>query len=107
MAERLFSLLGLAQRSGRLASGHQAVEQLLARGGCGLLIVAGDAAVRTRHGFMEQARRGQVPVLVISEMSELGFAVGQSPRALVAVMEGPLVEEIRRAGADLGGVVCE
>lgn len=97
--KRLFSLLGFAQRAGKLVSGETAVEQVLRRGKARMLLLATDASESTIGKLTGQAEKRSVPVHRIATREQIGEAIGRSPRASVAVVDeqfaGAIAEALR------------
>ena len=83
----LHGTLGLAQRAGRLASGQDAVRLALTAGKVYLLLLAKDAAPRTKQSFVSQAEQLNIPWLEAGTMEEFGMAIGKPDRAVIAVLD--------------------
>ncbi|MEA4901499.1 L7Ae/L30e/S12e/Gadd45 family ribosomal protein [Desulfitobacterium sp.] len=86
MIERIYSLLGLARRAGKITSGESQVEAMLKKGKGNLLILAEDAP-GTHKKYTQWAGDLHIPVLVFGEKQELGKAIGLSQRSTVLVMD--------------------
>lgn len=85
--DRLLSLLGLAQKAGKLASGESAVEKAVRSGKAVMLIIAGDASGNAKKSFRDLAAYYQVACHEGLSKDELGLATGKPPRAAVAVLD--------------------
>lgn len=108
MIERWASLLGLAARAGRVASGNEAVATALRRGKAHLLLVAQDAGGSTIRSLRQCCLAGKVQVLFVGNKEFLGRAVGRPPRAAVAVLDRRLAAAIAAAlEADAPPGTCE
>lgn len=94
MPQSLRSMLGLAQRAGKAASGEVAVEGALKRRKARLLIVAEDASGRTRERLAALAAQVGVPCYVVGTREELGLALGKGHRAAVAVQSADFANGI-------------
>ncbi|MCL6634928.1 MAG: ribosomal L7Ae/L30e/S12e/Gadd45 family protein [Peptococcaceae bacterium] len=77
-------LIGLGQRAGRLVSGEFAVKSALAGRRAKLLVIAGDAAERTRRELFRLAGSANVPAILYGSKEELGRLTGKPPRSAVA-----------------------
>jgi len=84
--DRLKSLLGLARRAGKVASGESQVEAYLKKNKGHLLILAEDAP-GTLKKFSPWAEDLGIPFLVFGSKNELGLAIGLSPRAIILIMD--------------------
>lgn len=85
---QVLSLLGLAQRGGRLAIGEEPVEAVSRARDARLLLLASDAADNTLRRVKHFAEAGQCIWLRIPfTKGELGQCVGRSAAAVVAVTD--------------------
>ena len=87
MLAALYGQLGLAQRAAKLASGAEAVRLQIASQNVRLLIIAEDAALRTKEEFIHLTGEGKITYSVIGKSADLGAAIGKAPRAVVAVLD--------------------
>jgi len=83
---RIQSLIGIARRASKIATGDAQVEAMMKkRKGC-LLIIAEDA-----HGAQKKydqwASDLKLPVLVTGTKLEIGNAIGLSPRSAVLILD--------------------
>lgn len=85
ISPRVFTMLGLCQRAGKLVSGEFAAEQALRRRRASLVLLAEDASERTREKFLRLAAGTGTPCYVAGTRSELGTAIGKSDRAVVVI----------------------
>lgn len=84
MIPQIKSLLGLAQRAGKVYSGESQVEAILKkRKGC-LLIIAEDSP-RAFDKFGKWASDLGLPVIKTGNKEELGLSIGRSPRSVIIV----------------------
>ena len=86
MIERIYSLLGLARRAGKITSGESQIEVMLKKGKGHLLILAEDAP-GTHKKYRQWAEDLQLPVLIAGTKQGLGIAIGLSPRSTVLIMD--------------------
>ena len=93
---KLYSMLGFAQKAGKVASGDGAVVEKIKRKEACLVIIASDAAEDTRNRAAVKARENKIPCLTAGTKLELGLAVGKSPRALVALMDQNFANNITK-----------
>jgi ribosomal protein L7Ae-like RNA K-turn-binding protein len=99
----LYSLLGLAQRAGQVASGETAAELALKKGKGKLALLAEDASERTRQRFLFLAKKAGVPCYWGGDRETLGAAIGKAPRSMVVVTADSfakgMMEILERTGA--------
>ena len=91
----ILSILGLAQRAGKLVSGEDAVEAAIRRGKVHLLIIADDASKNTQKKFQNMAEYRQMDVAVWGEKEQLGMAIGKARRAIIGVTDRGFAKTIR------------
>ncbi len=96
MNERVYGLLGLAMRAGKLAVGREQSLKLIRRGRAHLVILAEDASRNTKKDFYDKGKYYSVPVLEKGSMDRLGQALGKGPRSVAAVGDGALARNIMR-----------
>ncbi|HET7522007.1 MAG TPA: YlxQ family RNA-binding protein [Bacillales bacterium] len=82
-----FSLLGLANRAGKIASGEDTVLAAVRSQQAKLVLVAGDASERTREMWENKCRYYEIPLYAVADRFELGRAIGKAHRVVVAVKD--------------------
>lgn len=87
MPEAVLNLIGLARRAGKADSGDAAVRNSIGRGRTRLIILARDAAWRTREAFGALAREAGIPVVLYGTRERLGGIMGKPMRAVVAITD--------------------
>ena len=81
------SLVGLATKAGKVASGEFATEKAVKTGKAFLVIAAQDASENTRKKFYDMCKYYQVPYYTIGSKEELGRAIGKEYRASLALTD--------------------
>lgn len=92
--DKVFALLGLAMKAGKIASGEFSTEKAIKSGKAKLVLVAEDASASTKKSFSDSCRYYQVPFAVYGSKEELGHCIGKQMRASLAVTEAGLGCEI-------------
>lgn len=92
---KALSMLGIAAKAGRLASGETAVEQAVRKGRAALVILSEDASQNTSKKFYNLCRNTAGPVIVFETKESLGRAIGKGERSSIAVLDAALAEAIR------------
>ena len=85
--KKVLSLLGLAQRSGKIASGEFMVEKAVKEGRAALVIIACHASANTKKKFQNMCTFYHVPVRELSQKEELGHSIGRSERSSLALTD--------------------
>ena len=78
---KVFSLLGLATRAGRTASGEFMTEKSVKNKTAALVIVGTDASANTKKNFRDMCSFYHVPYYEYGTKEELGHAMGKEMRA--------------------------
>jgi len=105
MSNKFLSMLGLAQRAGKLTSGEDKVLEAIQKGKAQLVIVAKDASHNTIKKFSDKCKFYKVPIMVNFERETLGRATGRMERVLIAVMDKGFAEALAKRAEphDSGG----
>ena len=85
--DKILSLVGLATRAGKTASGEFCTEKEVKTGRAALVIVAGDASENTKKKFRNMCEFYEVPVYFLADKEELGKFCGKEFRASLAVQD--------------------
>jgi len=91
---KVLSYIGLATKSGNVASGEFLTEKAVKEGKAKLVIVAEDASANTKKMFQNMCDFYHVPIQSLSEKGELGHAMGKQFRASLAILDQGLADAI-------------
>ena len=83
--DRIYGLLGLCQRAGKLKSGEFAVEKSLKGGKSRLVIVPEDASDNTKKKFKNMTSYRNVPYFELGTKDRLGAQLGKSERSSLSI----------------------
>ena len=92
---KVFSLLGLAAKASRTASGEFMTEKSVKSGKARLVIVGTDASENTKKNFRDMCEFYRVPYYEYGSKEELGHAMGKEMRASLAVTDSGFAKSIR------------
>ena len=84
---KVLSLLGLATKAGKVASGEFSKEKSVKTGKGFLVLVADDASQNTKKKFQNMCDFYEVPIYFIANKEELGRFCGKEFRASLAVQD--------------------
>lgn len=84
---RLLSLIGLATKAGKTASGEFCTEKEIKSGRARAVIVAADASDNTKKKFKNMCDFYRVPVYFCADKDTLGHAMGKEFRASLAILD--------------------
>lgn len=92
---KIASMLGLAQRAGKLHSGADQVEAAIKRGKAQLVIIATDASDNAKKEYTDSCSFYQVPLLEWGVKESLGHAIGKPMRTVVAVLDQGFADRLK------------
>lgn len=92
--DKVLSMLGIAEKSGSVASGEFSTEKAVKDGRAYLVIVAKDASENTQKMFRNMTDFYEVPMYLYGEKETLGHFIGKEFRASLAVTNEGLAHSI-------------
>lgn len=93
---KVYSLLGLAKRAKRTASGEFSTEKEVKSGRAALVIVAQDASDNTKKKFRNMCEFYQVPVYFYGTKDELGHSMGLEMRSSMALLDEGFAKSVEK-----------
>ena len=84
---KIYSLLGLCQKAGKLVSGEFAVENAIKSGKACMVIVSRDASDNTGKKFRDKCDYYEVPFYMFGDKEKLGHAIGKEVRTSIAITD--------------------
>lgn len=91
---KVCGLLGLARRAGKLSFGTEACKKEIESNKVKLIIIAADAAERTKMNFKNICSEKEIPIFEILNIEEMSKAIGQSNKAVVGIKDINFSKEI-------------
>ncbi len=85
--QKIISLLGLAQKAGKIASGELAVEKAIKSGKAKLLIIAADCSESTKKNYRDMSTYYDVEFYEKFSKEQLGQCIGKLHRAALAITD--------------------
>lgn len=96
MNNRALSMIGIAMKAGKVASGEFATEKAVKTGKAYMVIVASDSSDNTKKNFSDMCSYYNVPIYFFSDKEELGHAIGKQFRASLAILDEGLKNTIEK-----------
>ena len=93
---KVLSLIGLAMKAGRCASGEMMTETETKSGRAKLVIVASDASENTKKKFRDMCEFYKVPIYFYGDKDTLGHAMGKEFRASLAILDNGFADGIQK-----------
>lgn len=94
--DKILSLLGIAAKSGSVASGEFSTEKAVKEQKAYLVILASDASENTRKHFTDMCSYRDIPYYVYADKDLLGHCIGKKFRASIAVTNEGLATAIEK-----------
>ena len=94
--KKIYSLLGLCQKAGKLVSGEFAVENAIKSGKACLVIVSGDASDNTAGKFRNKCDYYGVPFFMFGDKEMLGHAIGKEVRTSIAITDDGFAKSFQK-----------
>ena len=91
---KTLSLVSLAMKAGKIASGEFCTEREIKLGTAALVIVAEDASDNTKKKFQNMCEFYEVPIYFYGDKDTLGHAMGKEFRASLAVTDAGFAKGI-------------
>ena len=90
--DRLLSLLGIAQKAGKVVSGGFLCEKSIKAKQARLVIIAGDASPNTEKKFSNKCTYYKIPYIKYGDKEAIGRAIGRENRSCVAVTDDGIAD---------------
>ena len=94
---KVLSLIGLATKAGKTASGEFCTEREVKSGGAALVIIADDASDNTKKKFRNMCDFYHVPICFYKDKDTLGHAMGKQFRASLAILDQGFAKGIKES----------
>lgn len=94
--DNVLSLISLAKKAGKIASGEFQTEQAVKTGKACLVIVSAEASENTKKKFRNMCTFYEVPFHVYGRKDALGGAIGCEFRASLAVLDHGLAASVEK-----------
>ena len=95
-SSKALSLVSLASKAGKTASGEFCTEKEVKTGMAELVIVAEDASANTKKKFKNMCDFYEVPIYFCGDKDTLGHAMGKEFRATLAVTDAGFAKGIKK-----------
>ncbi len=93
---RIFSMIGMAMKAGKVVSGEFATEKAVKTGKAWMVIVSEAASENTKKMFRNMCTFYEVPMYVYGTKEDLGHSMGKEFRASLAVTDEGFAKSIEK-----------
>lgn len=94
--QKICGLIGLATKAGKIVAGTDACIQEIEKGNVKLLLLANDAADRTKNIFNEKCKQFHINVYEVLSNEELSAAIGKVNKAVVGIKDKGFAQAITK-----------
>lgn len=84
---KLCGLIGLATKAGKIVTGTDACLEDMKKGKVRLIMVAQDAAERTKFTFMQEAEKLHIKIFEVLSIEEMSRAMGKVNKAVIGIKD--------------------
>ncbi len=85
--DKIISMIGLAEKAGKVASGEFMTEKSIKEGKASLVVVAKDASDNTKKMFLNMCTFRKIPYYLYGTKEALGHGIGKEVRASLAILD--------------------
>lgn len=90
--QRLYGIIGLATKAGKLIAGTEACLEGIEKKNIKLILIAQDAAERTKKIVKEKCEKFNVSVYEILTIEEISKSIGKPNKAIIGLKENGFAE---------------
>ena len=94
--DRIFSMIGMAMKAGKVVSGEFATEKAVKTGKAFLVVVSVAASDNTKKMFRNMCSFYEVPMYTYGTKEDLGHSMGKEFRASLAVTDEGFAKSIKK-----------
>ena len=93
--DKWMSLLGLANRAGKVVTGEELVVKAIQRQRVKVVLLAADASDNTKKKILDKCDHYQIPVRFVPNRYTLGKSVGKNARVVAAITDKGFSEKLK------------
>ena len=102
---KIYGLLGLAMKAGKLSFGTESCIDMLNKNKVKLLILAKDSSERTIENFYRICKEKNIPVYTFGNKDEISKSIGKNNKTVIGIKDKNLAGAIKKIldGGDVIG----
>ncbi|MCA1030113.1 YlxQ family RNA-binding protein [Bacillus timonensis] len=89
------SLLGLANRAGKVTSGEELVVKEIRSGQAKLVLLSNDASMNTAKKINDKSTYYKIPLKSVCDRYTLGHAIGKDARVVIAITDSGFANKLK------------
>ncbi|MDD4802978.1 MAG: ribosomal L7Ae/L30e/S12e/Gadd45 family protein [Syntrophomonas sp.] len=102
--QRVYNLIGIAQRAGKVSSGAMAARNSIIRHRAYILLVSEDIAENTRETLIKNCNKQKIPWLGLGNKYEIGASIGKAYRVAITINDAGMADAILKAAEEAAKV---
>ena len=91
---KIYGLIGLARRAGKVNFGTESSQDCIKRKKAKLVIIAEDAAERTKKNFKIECEKERIQMRVFGKIESLSNCIGEVNKAVITINDENFAKEI-------------
>jgi len=95
--KKVYNLIGIAQKAGKVSSGAMAARTSLTRNRAHLLVLSQDISENTRETLLKTCSKHHIPWLVLGNKYDMGASVGKAYRVALTINDSGMADAITKA----------
>lgn len=100
--QKVYSIIGFAQKAGKVSSGVMAAKSSIIRRKAHLVIMSDDIAANTRESLISLCEKQGVPFIFLDNKYDLGTCLGKAYRVAVTINDKNMAQAIMEAIKGMG-----
>ncbi|WP_428908624.1 YlxQ family RNA-binding protein [Niallia sp. Krafla_26] len=92
--QKWISLVGLANRAGKIISGEELSVKEIRNGKAKLVLLSADASANTTKKITDKCRSYQVPIRIVENRYVLGHAIGKDARVVISILDSGFAKKM-------------
>jgi ribosomal protein L7Ae-like RNA K-turn-binding protein len=99
---KIFNLIGLAKKAGKVSNGTIAAKESLNKGKAYLLVMSNDIASNTKEELLKYVEKKKTPWIIVGSKYELGNSVGKEYRVAVTINDFGIAQALIKESECIG-----
>jgi len=92
--KKVYSMIGFAQKAGKISSGASAARTSILRRKACLLIMSNDISDNSKESLVKSCEKKKIPWITVGSKYELGTCVGKAYRVAVSINDSGMAGTI-------------
>ncbi|MBO5180026.1 MAG: ribosomal L7Ae/L30e/S12e/Gadd45 family protein [Clostridia bacterium] len=103
MINKIYSMLGLCMKAGKLAYGSDMCEENIKNKKAKILIIAVDTSDNTKKKFENICARENTELFFFGDIDSISHSIGKSNKAIIAILDDGFANKIKDMLKELKG----